>query len=97
MHTFKTVNIRTRVIAGELFFCARDLKTPLNIDVNETVQALDKMYLIAQPIPGIVKGTKRLVNATFISLNGVYYLCKQNNAKQFKQWIKSEVVPSEMV
>ena len=91
-HTFNTHNIRTLVIDGTLFFCALDLKTPLNI-VNKTIQSLDQRYLIARPVKGRHKGKVIMINATFISLDGVYQLCNRT----FKKWIKSEVVPSEMM
>lgn len=88
--------IRTVIIDGEPWFVGRDVANALgyvkpegairnNVDKDDT------------RIEGVIDSMKRLQNTLVVNESGLYSLIfgsKLENAKKFKKWVTSEVLPS---
>jgi anti-repressor protein len=95
---FEQHEVRTVTIDDELFFVGKDIASILGYrngsrDINRHVDEEDK---IKEKLPQYQNGT--LVSETIlINESGLYSLIlgsKQPNAKKFKRWVTSEVLPA---
>ena len=95
-------NIRTITVDGEPWFVGKDVAGALGYD--DTVNALkkhvdkeDKIMGCQNATPSIVDSMGRPQYPTWINESGVYSLIlssKLPNAKKFKRWVTSEVLPA---
>lgn len=79
---------------GEPLFCLADLCGTLALDVNNTVRRLDDGVCSKHPIPDIL-GRIQLTN--FVNEDGLYDVIldsRKPEARRFRKWITSEVLPS---
>lgn len=88
--------IRTIEIDGEIYFVGKDVATALGYAKphNAIVNHVDEEDTLKQ---GIMDKLGRNQQMTLINESGLYALIfgsKLSNAKQFKRWITSEVLPS---
>lgn len=95
---FEQHEVRTVTIDDEPFFVGKDIASILGYrngsrDINRHVDEEDK---IKEKLPQYQNGT--LVSETIlINESGLYSLIlgsKQPNAKKFKRWVTSEVLPA---
>lgn len=89
-------SVRTVEVNGELYFIARDVATILAYAKPENAIAthVDGDDTLKQ---GIIDSLGRVQQTTLINESGLYSLIlgsKLPNAKKFKRWVTSEVLPS---
>lgn len=96
LFTFENHKVRTLTIDDEPYFVAKDVATILGYKKSRNaiashVDDYDKRHA---PIQGPLGGTQKV---TIINESGLYSLIlssKLPNAKKFKRWITSEVLPA---
>jgi prophage antirepressor-like protein len=91
---FDSNEIRTLAIEGEPWFVAKDICNSLDLfDVNKAVQGLEEEEKLVRKL--FVSGQNR--DLLMINESGLYSLILRSykpEAKRFKKWITSEVLPS---
>ena len=94
--------VRSLVINNEPWFVGKDIATALGYDnpskaVRDHVEDEDKKMGVQNVTPCVVDSLGRKQYPTFINESGVYSLIfgsKLPNAKKFKRWVTSEVLPT---
>ena len=79
---------------GEPLFCLRDVCEVLELRTQKVVQRLEDDVLSKYPI---VDNLGRVQQATFVNEDGLYDTILESRkpqAKQFRKWVTSEVLPS---
>lgn len=79
---------------GEPLFCLTDLCRALELDVGNTVRRLDDGVCSKHPIPDTIG---RIQLANFVNEDGLYDVIldsRKLEARRFRKWITSEVLPS---
>lgn len=91
---FETANIRTVIIDGEVWFCAKDVCEVLAISkYRDAISRLDPDQ--GRPVKLDTPGGKQ--EMTFICESGFYDLTLTSNkpkAKNLRKWVSREVLPS---
>lgn len=94
--TFNASNqqVRTTIIDGQPFFCGKDVCTCLGLsNHNDTLSTLDDDERRGSPLP-TPSGVQQMV---VVNESGLYHLIFQSRkpeAKAFRKWVTSEVLPS---
>ena len=79
---------------GEAMFCLKDVCEVLELRTQKVVQRLEDDVLSKYPI---VDNLGRVQQATFVNEDGLYDTILESRkpqAKQFRKWVTSEVLPS---
>ena len=79
---------------GEAMFCLKDVCQVLELRTQKVVQRLEDDVLSKYPI---VDNLGRVQQATFVNEDGLYDTILESRkpqAKQFRKWVTSEVLPS---
>lgn len=89
-------NVRTTVIDGEPYFVGKDVASILGYAKprNALAMHVDEDDALKQ---GVIDDRGRMQETTFINESGLYSLIissKLPNAKKFKRWVTSEVLPA---
>ncbi len=89
-------NVRTMKIAGEPYFVGKDVATVLGYakPLNALTTHVDTDDSLKQ---GLIDNMGRMQDTIFINESGLYSLIlssKLPNAKKFKHWVTSEVLPT---
>lgn len=92
---FEKINVRVVVVDGEPWFVAADVCAALGIgNTTDALRRLDDDEQALDSIEGISRGNDR---ANIINESGLYSLIlgsRKPEAKKFKKWVTSEVLPS---
>ena len=96
LFTFENHKVRTLTIDDEPYFVAKDVATILGYKKSRNAIAnhVDDFDKKDAPIQGPLGGTQKV---TIINESGLYSLIlssKLPNAKKFKRWVTSEVLPA---
>lgn len=96
LFTFEKQKVRTLTIDDEPYFVAKDVATILGYKKsrNTIARHVDDYDKRHAPIKGPLGGTQKV---TIINESGLYSLIlssKLPNAKKFKRWVTSEVLPA---
>jgi anti-repressor protein len=99
---FKGWPVRTVLVGDEPMFVGKDVAEILGYEnpskaVRGHVDAEDKIMGVQNGTPSITDSMGRVQYPTFINESGLYSLImssKMPNAKEFKHWVTSEVLPS---
>lgn len=86
--------IRTAGTSDQPLFCLADVCRALDLDVNNTVRRLDDGVCSKHPIYDSMGRTQ---SANFINEDGLYdviFDSRKPEAKAFRKWVTSEVLPS---
>lgn len=87
-------NVRVAIINGEPFFCLLDLCSSLQLTPKGVKQRLSHEVISNYPI---IDSLGRAQNALFINEDGLYdvvFDSRKQEAKRFRKWVTSEVLPS---
>lgn len=87
-------NVRIIVIDGEPRFCLPDVCKILDLDASQVMKRLDDGVVSIHPI---TDSLGRIQNANFVNEDGLYDVIldsRKPEAKRFRKWITSEVLPS---
>ena len=94
--------IRTVIIDGEPWFVAKDISEKLGYsqvaNMSKLIDSDDRQVVSSSILDEqVAKGYKQAYQITIINESGMYaaiFGSKQDNAKSFKRWVTSEVLPS---
>ena len=93
--------IRTVIIDNEPWFIAKDISEPLGYaqvaNMSKLIDKEDKQVISSSILDEQVGDYKQAYQITIINESGLYaaiFSSKQENAKRFKHWVTSEVLPS---
>lgn len=92
-HNLKFGEIRTIQTSDQPVFCLTDVCSILGLNASKVAQRLEKDVLSKYPL--LTPGGEQLVN--FVNEDGLYDVIldsRKPEAKQFRKWITSEVLPS---
>lgn len=93
--------IRTVIIDGEPWFVAKDISEKLGYsqvaNMSKLIDSDDKQVISSSILDErVANGYKQAYQITIINESGIYaaiFGSKQENAKTFKKWVTSEVLP----
>ena len=86
--------VRTIVINGEPWFCLKDVCNALALDGKQVNRRLEDGVVSKHPI---TDNLGRIQMATFVNEDGLYDAIldsRKAEARQFRKWVTSEVLPS---
>ena len=86
--------IRTAGTAEEPMFCLADVCRALDLDASAVMRRLDNGVISSHPIPD---NLGRIQQTNFVNEDGLYDVIldsRKPEAKKFRKWVTSEVLPS---
>jgi prophage antirepressor-like protein len=94
LFSYKDSQVRTVHVDGEPFFVASDICSALNLkDTSSAVRDLDDDEYLLRVVSGAGQDRSVLV----INESGLYHLIfksRKDEAKAFRKWVTSEVIPA---